>query len=286
MAAEHGLPCIEVPMLIHAAIAGDDTAAVPLAAACALVYLGADLFDNVADDELPEEWAGRPAAQVSLAAAAMLAPLPQLALCAGHGAALDLPTRARLSRVLASTLLTMGIGQHEDLLHSSLSGLSVEACRGVSERKGGGEIGGFARAAAILAGASSAVEDAFACFGSCVGTGAQIASDLADLWDPDGSRDLLNGTPTLPIVHAATVLQGRRRVALQQLLAHARLSVAVHPEVRATLRDAGSVEYTMLVVQVYARRACAALERADAREPARQALERMLHSCSLLERRH
>src|SRR5215204_5070807 len=50
------LPSIQLPLLVHEAITGDERPALPLAGACTLLYLGADLFDNVADRELPEHW--------------------------------------------------------------------------------------------------------------------------------------------------------------------------------------------------------------------------------------
>jgi len=274
-------PCADLPILVHAAITGNSAAAVPLAAACTLVYLGADLFDNLADEELPEEWAGCSPSQISLAAATMLAPLPQLAL-SGMGRATSPETMLRVSQAVAQTLLTMGIGQHEDLLFSSREGLTADACRRVAERKAGGELAGFARAAAVLAGAGAEVEDAYATFGSCWGTASQIASDLADVWDPAGSNDLLNGTRTLPIVHAMTVLEGAERLEFDRLLERSRHS-SDHAGTRTVLRRTGSVTYTMLVVQVYVRRAAAALDSAGAGQPARGELERLLKSGSLID---
>lgn len=54
-------PAVQLPLLVHAAIAGDERPALPIAGACTLLYLGADLFDNVIDHELPP--AGTPVTQ-------------------------------------------------------------------------------------------------------------------------------------------------------------------------------------------------------------------------------
>jgi hypothetical protein len=72
------------------------------------VYLAADLLDNVMDDELPERWQKLGHGQATLAAAAMLAALPDRAL---DDAERGIPAAriARLRRSLTGTLLTMGV---------------------------------------------------------------------------------------------------------------------------------------------------------------------------------
>src|SRR5829696_9379177 len=62
------MAAIQLPLLVHAAIAGDERPALPVAAACTLLYLGADLFDSVHDHELPSSWRARDPAEVTLAA--------------------------------------------------------------------------------------------------------------------------------------------------------------------------------------------------------------------------
>ena len=66
-------PWIQLPILAHAACGGNEDAAIRLAGACTLLYLGADLFDNLMDDELPERWSSRGPPQATLAAATLLA---------------------------------------------------------------------------------------------------------------------------------------------------------------------------------------------------------------------
>ncbi len=46
---------IQLPFLVHAAITGDEGPALPVAGACTLLFLGADLFDSILDHELPPE---------------------------------------------------------------------------------------------------------------------------------------------------------------------------------------------------------------------------------------
>jgi hypothetical protein len=69
-----GLPAIELPLLVHAAITGDEGPALPVAGACTLLYLGADPFDNLIDHDLSKGWESREAGEANLAAATLLWP--------------------------------------------------------------------------------------------------------------------------------------------------------------------------------------------------------------------
>src|SRR5215208_4307703 len=53
---------IQLPLLVHEAVTGDEKPALPVAAACTLLYLGAGLFDSLLDQELPPSWHARGAA--------------------------------------------------------------------------------------------------------------------------------------------------------------------------------------------------------------------------------
>src|SRR5918993_3503938 len=71
---------IQLPLLVHAAISGDEGPALPVAGACTLFYLGADLFDSILDHELPPAWHVRDPSEASLAAITLLGALPQLSI--------------------------------------------------------------------------------------------------------------------------------------------------------------------------------------------------------------
>jgi hypothetical protein len=71
---------IQLPLLVHTAVAGDERPALPVAAACTLLYLGADLLDSTLDHELPPSWHTHDSAEVNLAATTLLAALPQLSI--------------------------------------------------------------------------------------------------------------------------------------------------------------------------------------------------------------
>ena len=275
------LPAIQLPLLVHAAITGDEEPALPVAGACTLLYLGADLFDNLIDDELPPSWHARGSAEASLAATTLLAALPQLAL-ARLGERGTPPARLwGLAHPFAETLLTMSAGEHEDLLFTDRDDVGAQACRSMVERKSGSEFALFARAGALLATEDSAVVEGYTAFGLCFGTARQICTDAWDIWKVQ-SPDLLNGRRTLPIVHALYTLRGGSRERLQDLLRAVRGGDQSHKEVRKMLLAAGSVHYTALIVGVYRRRALGYLAASSPQEPAGQDLRTLLHGALLL----
>jgi geranylgeranyl diphosphate synthase type I len=250
-------PWIQLPILVHAACGGNEDAAIRLAGACTLVYLAADLLDNLMDDELPQRWSSRGPAQATLAAATLLAALPRQALDQAEQDGIPATRIARLQRSLTTTLVTMSAGQHDDL--SPGSEADLEAARSVAERKAGAEFAFFAEIGAAAATDDDELIAAYRSFGRDLGAAGQIASDLGDVLAREGSPDLAGGKRTLPVVHALATLAAGERARLEGLLQDARHSSDAHAAVREVLVSAGSVHYTALAVGVYASRARRAL---------------------------
>jgi geranylgeranyl diphosphate synthase type I len=280
--ASPALPAVQLPLLVHAAVTGEERPAHHLAEACTLLYFGVDLFDNLIDEELSPSWDTRDPAEASLAAATLLAAAPQLALARlrKHGVP---PERLwELARLFAETLLTMSAGEHEDVLFTGRTDLRPEMCRDMIERKSGSELALFAKAGAMLATEDEGIIDQFAAFGRCLGMASQLRSDVWDLCGAEASQDLKNGKRTLPIVHALCVVKGEDQGRLQELLGTARESAEHHDEVRMLLAAAGSIRHTVLVIEVYLRRARYHLAATSPLEPAGQTLRTLLDRVSLL----
>jgi len=275
---------IQLPLLVHAAITGDERPALPVAGACTLLYLGADLFDSILDRELPPVWHVRDSSEASLAATTLLGALPPLSIARLQERGTPPQRLWTLARLFADSGLTMGDGQYEDLLLPSLEGVSIEDSRAMAEHKSGAEYALFATAGAVLATEDSSRIKAYAAFGSCFGTAQQLINDAQDLWGDECGRDLLNGKRTLPIVHALSTLRGEQRGRLQELLETARESTEHHDDVRALLATSGSLRYTALVVWLYQQRARGHLASAAPREPAGRELYALLDQASLLPR--
>jgi geranylgeranyl diphosphate synthase type I len=281
-AAQPEMSAIQMPLLVHEAITGDERAALPVAAACTLFFLGADLYDSILDHELPPYWRTRDTAEVNLAATTLLAALPQLSIALLREEGTPPARLWELAYLFANTALELNAGQHEDVLFPNLENVSLEDSRAMAERKSGSAGALLARAGAVLATEDPFTIEAYAAFGSCFGTAKQLINDVWDIWGEDTSRDLLNGKRTLPIVHALSTLQGEQRERLQKLLAAARESAEHHDEVRALLAAAGSVRYTALIIWLYQQQAQNHLAAASPRGLAGREIRIMLDEVSLL----
>ena len=273
---------IQLPLLVHAAITGDDRPALPVAGSCTLLSLGADLFDSILDHELPPSWQARGTSEASLAATTLLGALPQLCMARLQERG-TLPERLwTLAHLFADYGLMMGAGQYEDLLFPSLENVSLEDSRAMAEHKSGAEYALFAAAGATLATEDPSTIEEYAAFGSCFGIAQQLINDAKDIWGDERGQDLWNGKRTLPLVHALATLRGERRERLQKLLAAARGSREHHDGVRELLAEAGSLRYTALIVWLYQQQARSHLARASPREPAARELYTLLDQASIL----
>jgi geranylgeranyl pyrophosphate synthase len=273
---------IQLPLLVHKGITGDDRPALPVAGACTLLYLGADLFDSMLDHELPPSWRTRDSSEAMLAATTLLGALPQLSIARLEEQGTPPARLWMLAHLFAGTGLNMGAGQYEDLLFPGLENVSLEDSRAMAERKSGSEYALFANAGAVLATEDPSTAEAYAAFGLCFGIAKQLINDAQDIWSGNCSQDLLNGKRTLPIVHALSTLRGEQRERLQKLLAAARESTEHHDGVRALLAAAGSIRYTALIVWLYQQQARSHLAAASPQEPAGRELRMLLDQASLL----
>lgn len=281
--ASPAMSAVQVPLLVHEAIAGDGRPALPVAAACTIFCLGADLLDSVIDDELPPPWDVRDPAEVNLAAATLLGALPQLAVARLREG--TPPARLwALAALFADALLEINAGQHEDLLLSNREDVSLEDSRAMAERKSGSAGALLAKAGAVLATEDPHTILSYAAFGSRLGTAKQLINDVQGIWGEDVSQDLFNGRRTLPVVHALSTLRGEQREKLRKLLALSRESAEHHAGVRALLAEAGSVRYTARMVWLHQQQARTNLAAASPRGAAGRELGVMLDRVSLLPR--
>jgi geranylgeranyl pyrophosphate synthase len=273
---------IQLPLLVHKGITGDERLALPVAGACTLLYLGADLFDSMLDHELPPSWHTRDSSEAMLAATTLLGALPQLSIARLEEQGTPPARLWMLAHLFADTGLKMGAGQYEDLLSPGLENMSLEDSRAMAERKSGAEYALFATAGATLATEDPSAIEAYAAFGSCFGIAQQLINDAQDIWGHKRGQDLSNGKRTLPVVHALSTLGGERRERLQKLLAAASEFREHHDGVRAFLAEAGSLRYTALIVWLYQQQARSHLASASPREPAARELYTLLDQASIL----
>jgi len=264
---------VHLPLLVYGNLRGDDVPATPLAAATSLFFLGLDICDDLADDDLPEHWSGWSTNEINLVSLALLATLPQLAI-----EGLDAPaaTRAAMQAALARGLLCMMGGQQRDLSAAGTAEVSAAAVEETIAAKGGEELAIFATLAAQLAGAAPDQIERYAALGRVLGTGGQLVSDCLDVFNAPHSKDLAAGARTLPIVLGLNQLEGRARADFLALLDRARHDEAACEDVRRQLRDPGVVWRCALTIEVYRQRALRLLDTVGGQEPANGRLRTMI----------
>jgi len=251
-ASQYGLVSfVDLPVLLHTALTGDEHAAHPLALATTLIALGAGALDDVADGEPRPEWRDAPANQMELAAVASLSVLPLLALRRIPVT----PQRAiAMHDALYTGLLTMIEGQLADLA-SAGSSPDPDAVVASIVGKSGGELALFTRLAALLAGMDHDIVEHCAAMGRAMGVAAQIGADCIDIFQSEHSDDLTNGTRTLPIALHLHTLGGEDRKRFLRLLGAAQQDRQAQVAARDAMVAAGCVRQCALLTRVWMEKA-------------------------------
>lgn len=260
------LPFVHIPVLVHRAAGGDEALGKRVACACAALFLGLDIFDDVADRDLPEVWRSYPEHEVSLAGATLIWSLPQLMI-----AELPLPPERKgaMLAVAARELLNMAAGQQVDLALTGSESAAPDQVIASVQGKSGAELALFGYLAASAAGVGEEAAGHFAEFGRAFGSAGQIASDLYDIFGAPESKDLKSGTRTLPI----TYFLAKATPEAKELL------VNYDPDALEPLRQAmlasGAVRKTGLVIEMLRRKALKELEQTGGDEGALEKLREM-----------
>jgi len=263
------VPSIELPLAVHAAITGEEDAAVPLAAACALVCVSIGLFDDLADGDRRGHWARHSAGEINLAAATMLSALPSLIL-----ASLDVapPRRACLQQILAEGLLRMSAGQQADLALTGAHEVTVGQVEAAVLGKTGERFATYCKLAAEMADATPEAMSLYEAFGREIGIARQLVSDCHELAFDPVCRDLVHGTRTMPIVAHINRLSGSDRRRFLDLLDRSRTDRHAEKLVREELRASGELSRVIFRARLHYGRARAIIDRVGAREPGRARL--------------
>lgn len=247
-----------------------------LTIAATLFYLGLDLLDEQMDGELPADWNRVGLAEITLLATTLFAVLSPLALME-----LDAPLtiRAAMQTRSAQALLLLSAGQQQDVYFAGQSVATSEQILASVEAKGGEELALFAAWGAMLAEApdmsleaESVRVETLAAFGRALGTAAQLASDLHDLFIAPQSRDLASGARTLPIALHLGRLETAEKKRFSGLLERARRDAIAQEEARIVLRGAGTLREGAFYVERYCQRARAILRESGLMPNARQPL--------------
>jgi len=225
------------------------------AAACTLLWSGADLMDDVADGELGTGWEGASPHQLALVSTNLLATLPHLATAALADHGVPEAVLSRFSQRVAQTLWEMSCGQFNDL-DSERSVRSASDYGELIRQKTGAEIGLFASAPALLAGLPGDAIEAWSSFGVAYGCMAQLFSDVASSFAEPPRNDLMGGKRALPVLYTLDTLEGREREAFQRDLEASALG-DTHAVARAIRRmtEQGAARFCLSRVELLRHRA-------------------------------
>jgi hypothetical protein len=269
--------CVYVPRWVYAAVTGDDTLVAPLTVAACLLWSGIDLLDAVMDGDPLPDWRGYRPAAISLAAVTLISAVAPLAL-----ATLDAPpaTVVAMQQTLCRGLLAMSAGQQRDVAMAGSDIATVEAVEAAVIGKSGEGLAMLAALAAQFGGAEAEDVAAYAGMGRALGTARQLQSDCYDLFVDTHSKDLANGTRTLPIAWRLQNLAGDERDQFVTLLDRARIDPAARDDVRACLMATGAVWGCSVLIELHCERARQALARARPMEQAALKLHRRIDEAS------
>ncbi|MEH2157014.1 class 1 isoprenoid biosynthesis enzyme [Nostoc sp.] len=273
------IPSVHLPFLVYAGVTGDDKQAVPLAVALFLLDLGIDLLDNIADNELLPEWQEYNSSVLQLAATEFAFCLPHLALTKLDASPTCLLT---MHQMIVKGLLKACAGQEQDLELQGSSNPSIEDIQASVRGKSGERWGMFAALGAQFGGASLETVEAYADMGRSLGMTLQFTSDCADIFSTAHSRDLANGTRTLPIGLHLQQLTGTERADFLDLLAQAKVDQKAQEEVRASLLRVGGLRRSALFIEYFRQQTQQSLEKANPLEPAMSRFKQIISDVCVL----
>ena len=253
-----------------------------IAAVCLSVWLGADLFDNVADNELEPSWLSFGLTRVSLGAVTILTVLPHRLIERLSLYDVTASTRHALSLALSQSLWQMSVGQFHDLGATNEVRCAADY-ESVLAGKSGAEIALFARASALLAERPTQEVEAWHAFGQAIGMSMQLVSDITDIFTDPRGNDLRNGKRTLPILFTLQQLKGDDLLSFQTdlTLAEADNQGAIR-RLRDTMRDCGALQYSMLKAEIFRQQALRQLQQIVPCAKARKPLETLSQAISML----
>jgi hypothetical protein len=269
------LPSVHLPLLVAAHVSGDDREAVPVAVLAAVLELGMDLADAMADGEIDGRWPELPAAAVPLVAMLMTSAVPMRAV-----SMLEAPATRRLAMLdaLGRQGLLIAYGQQLDLMLTRARAPGSATVAASNRGKTGERRALYAILAARFAGAAPAVEDELATMARALGEATQLTNDLHDLFAVNPSRDLSNGTRTWPIAWALEQLTGEDRRELLSELDAATRPGADHAALQARLADLNAAGRTRLQIAYHSGLAVDALDRLSPRPAVRAVLTALITS--------
>lgn len=251
---------------VSGALPGDEAertqAAALLGAAVHMLYLAADVMDDVEDGDYQASELAMP---LALNASTGLLLLAQYALLSIPGTVVSASKLTEVVRQFNLEMVRTCSGQHNDLQGSYVDRpVSEEQCLAIAAGKNSAMHGTYHVLAAALATDNQELIDLFGEFGSKLGLALQLQNDIHDILHPQTKHDLVDGKATLPLVYS--LARDEYGPQLQQLLQ----ALIEHPKEEGLLDQAveliwktGGIYYTWIQSQLIGMEACDILKKIE-----------------------
>jgi len=157
----------------------------------------------------------------------------------------------------------IAVSEFKQLDHVLDLSTSPEDYLHIVQGKTAGPFAAVCESAAIIAGATKEQSDALGRFGMELGIAFQLMDDLLDLrgdermGKPRG-KDVIEGKMTLPLIHALTLLHGKRRQRLSEILNN--FSDSLWDELMGLLDTSDSIHYSECLMYTHLERAIQELD--------------------------
>jgi len=262
--------------------------ALPAAAAIELLHNFTLIHDDIEDQDetrrgRPTVWSIWGEAQ-GINAGDTLFAVSQLAILRLREKGIPASTVVEAARLLNETSVDLTGGQHLDIEFESRNDVTVEDYLAMIEGKTAALVSCSCELGALIAGAPASQREHLRAFGRHSGLAFQMLDDVLGTWGdslitgkPVGA-DIARRKKTLPLLHGL-----ERSPELRTLMSQDALSDADVGHVRSLLEEIGSREYAERLARDHHEAALTALERANLRGPAGEALRELAQE--LLNRR-
>lgn len=268
---------IDLPLMIFSGFGQRTAEAMSLTSLTACVYAGADILDNLADNEAPDFWKDLDESSIHLAAVSFLSTFPHLLISDMKLAA---EVKNRMTKILAEGLLKMSQGQSRDLALRNMSDVSWQDVLESVKQKSGEEMGMFAALAAAYAGCEEDIH-IFTEAGCLLGTAGQLASDCFELFQAKVSRDLSNGTRTLPIAMYLGSASPQEREHFLSLLDQAKEKPSVQADIRNLLHQKEVLRLCAFIIEAECHKSLHLLEPVMRSPQSKSVLQSTINAISL-----
>jgi geranylgeranyl diphosphate synthase type I len=268
--------------MLSAGAAGTDWhAALPPACAVELIHSFSLIHDDIQDESPLRR--GRPAVWVQYGLPHAINTGDAVFALAFSAITGSNPSSSHvILRILADTCLRLTAGQYLDMTYTKTDGILLRQYQEMIGDKTAALIASSCRLGAVVAGAASETEEAFAGFGHALGMAFQVQDDYLGIWGNSGTTGKTSGSDLLNRKKSLPILYGIEQSAVFRALLTGDLAPEMLPRLVAELEACGAKAHTLRQVGEWTEKAFHSLHAASPQGDCGAALEEL--TASLLQR--